>query len=118
MFNTFSDSENQNIDFNIQSQKPQKFNSKNDYNINGNNSFYFGKDNKAIEQINKKKNVINNARYIDQKNAKNIAKIKIIVYQNGFIVNNGEFRNKSISENRRFLEEIERGDIPTELIKK
>ena len=118
MFNTFFDSENQNIDFNIQSQKPQKFNSKNDYNINGNNSFYFGKDNKAIEQINKKKNVINNARYIDQKNAKNISKIKIIVYQNGFIVNNGEFKNKSISENRRFLEEIERGDIPTELIKK
>ena len=33
-------------------------------------------------------------------------------------MNNGEFRNKSIIENKRFLDEIEKGNIPNELLKK
>ena len=118
MFNTFFDSEDQNIDFNIQSQKQVQYNSKNVSKIDNKNCFYFDKDNKANEQLNRKKNVINNTRYTEQKYNNNITKIRIIIYQNGFIMNNGEFRNKSIPENRRFLEEIQRGDIPIELIKK
>ena len=118
MFNTFFDSEDQNIDFNIQSQKQVQYNSKNVSKFDNKNCFYFDKDNKANEQLNRKKNVINNTRYTEQKYNNNITKIRIIIYQNGFIMNNGEFRNKSIPENRRFLEEIQRGDIPIELIKK
>ena len=118
MFNTFFDSEDQNIDFNIQSQKQAQTNSKNCSIIDAKNYFYFEKDNKTNKQLNIKINVNNNTRYTEQKYNNNITKIRIIIYQNGFIVNNGEFRNKSIPENRRFLEEIQRGDIPIELIKK
>ena len=49
-------------------------------------------------------------------NTKN--KIKVIMYKNGFILNNGQFRDKSILENRKFMEEVEKGLIPQELIKK
>ena len=118
MFNTFFDSEDQNIDFNIQSQKQAQTNSKNSSCIDTKNYFYFEKDNKTNNHQNIKKNINNNTRYTEQKYNNNITKIRIIIYQNGFIVNNGEFRNKSIPENRRFLEEIQRGDIPIELIKK
>ena len=49
-------------------------------------------------------------------NTKN--KIKVIMYKNGFILNNGQFRDKSIPENRKFMEEVEQGLIPQELINK
>jgi hypothetical protein len=42
----------------------------------------------------------------------------LVVYQNGFILNNGQFRDRSIPENNKFMEEVEKGNIPQELIKK
>ena len=45
-------------------------------------------------------------------------KIKVILYKNGFILNNGPFRDKSIPENQQFMDEVEKGLIPQELIKK
>ena len=118
MFDNLFNYEDQNIDFNIQSQKSKKPYYNQGLQFDTKNSLYFGKGNKAIDQFNRRKNVINGTRYTDQKFEKAKTKIKVVVYQNGFIVNNGEFRNKSIPENKRFLEEIVKGNIPNELIKK
>ena len=118
MFHSLFDSEDQNIDFNIQAQKSKKSDFNNGFQFDAKNSLYFGKGNKAIDQFNKRKNYINSVRYTDQKLEKAKRKIKVVIYQNGFIMNNGEFRNKSIIENKRLLDEIERGNIPNELLKK
>ena len=45
-------------------------------------------------------------------------KLKLAVYKNGFILDNGEFRNKNQPENKKFMQEIEKGYIPNELVKK
>lgn len=45
-------------------------------------------------------------------------KIKLTIYKNGFTINDGEFRDKKTPENKKFMEEIEKGLIPQELIKK
>ena len=45
-------------------------------------------------------------------------KIRLAVYKNGFILNDEIFRDKSIPENKKFLEEVEKGQIPQELVKK
>ena len=59
-----------------------------------------------------------NSHHNDNKfeNTKN--KIKVTMYKNGFILNNGQFRDKSIPENRKFMEEVGNGLIPQELINK
>ena len=66
----------------------------------------------------KNNNIHNTHQNVDNKfeNTKN--KIKVIMYKNGFILNNGQFRDKSIPENRKFMEEVEKGLIPEELINK
>ena len=68
--------------------------------------------NQGSNNSNKNRNIIDD-RFDKTKN-----KIKVILYQNGFILNNGPFRDKSIPENREFMEQIERGLIPQEFIKK
>ena len=55
---------------------------------------------------------------IDDKFEKTKNKVKVIMYKNGFILNNGPFRDKSIPENRKFMEEVEKGLIPEEIMKK
>ena len=50
------------------------------------------------------------------KKTKNV--INVIMYKNGFILNNGPFRDISYPENRKFMEEVENGLIPEELMKK
>jgi len=45
-------------------------------------------------------------------------KLKLTVYKNGFIIDDGEFRNKDEPANKKFMEEVEKGYIPNELIKK
>ena len=55
---------------------------------------------------------------VDSKFENTQNKIKVIMYKNGFILNNGQFRDKSIPENRKFMEEVEKGLIPEELINK
>lgn len=42
-------------------------------------------------------------------------KIKLTLYKNGFTINDGEFRDKTAPENKRFMEDVERGEIPHEL---
>ena len=45
-------------------------------------------------------------------------KLKLIIYKNGFILDNGEFRNINEPHNKKFMQEIEKGYIPNELVKK
>ena len=45
-------------------------------------------------------------------------KVRLAVYKNGFILNDEKFRDKSIPENKKFLDEVEKGQIPQELLKK
>ena len=118
MFQSFFDYENQNIDFNILPQTTKKLNSKHEYMFNTQNDINFWKSNKSIEQNNRIKNHNNYGIYNAQKYEKAKTKVKLIVYQNGFIMNNGEFRDTSFVENKKFLDNIEKGIIPNELIKK
>ena len=74
---------------------------------------YYGKGNKAYDHYNKKPTESLNVRFEKTKN-----KIKLIAFQNGFIINNGPFRDRAIPENNKFMEEVERGNIPHELTKK
>ena len=74
---------------------------------------YYGKGNKAYDHYNKKKAQEKDAKFENTKN-----KIKLEVYQNGFIVNNGQFRDRSIPENQKFMEEVEKGNIPEEIMDK
>ena len=66
------------------------------------------------EQSDKPNDNINN-----QKNSLKEAqkKVKIIIYKNGFILNNGPFRDLSTTENKIFLADAEKGLIPDELKK-
>jgi len=73
----------------------------------------YGKDNQAHGQYNKKTSEEINDQFEKTKN-----KVRLIVYQNGFILNNGPFRDRSIPENDKFMKEVEKGNIPQELIKK
>jgi UBX domain-containing protein 1 len=45
-------------------------------------------------------------------------KAKISLYKNGFILNDGEFRNKNDPANKKFIHDIEKGYIPNELVEK
>jgi len=72
---------------------------------------YYGSSKKNQGSNSNKKN--NDYNFEQTKN-----KINVILYKNGFILNNGPFRDKSIPENRQFMDEVEKGLIPQELIKK
>ena len=74
---------------------------------------YYGKENLSYVQYNKKTSEEINEQFEKTKN-----KVRLIAYQNGFILNNGPFRDRSIPENDKFMKEVEKGNIPQELIKK
>ena len=44
--------------------------------------------------------------------------IKITLYQNGFICEEGPFREYETEENKKFMETLNKGYVPDELIKK
>ena len=116
MYNNLFDFENQNIDFNIQVPKSKVSNYNYSYKFDENLEIYFGKEKNTLEQFNRKKTsskTINNPKFENKKTI-----IKIVIYKNGYILNNGEFKDIMFDENKKFLREIEKGDIPIELIKK
>jgi UBX domain-containing protein 1 len=43
-------------------------------------------------------------------------KMKLTVYKNGFQIDDGVFRDISVPENKKFMDEIEKGYIPQELV--
>ena len=116
MFNNLYDENEQNIDFNIQNQKSKASELNYRFKFGEENIFYHEKDYKTIEQYNRKKYIPNKMMKNTYGKGKTI--LKAVIYQNGFIVNNGEFKDISFPENKKFLEEIEKGNIPYELIKK
>lgn len=118
MFVTFYNPNNQRIIFNIQPPKFYKYEYKTGFNFGTYNYLYSGKTYNGVIKNNRKKNYIYTSKYIPQNTGKNKKAIKIVIYQNGFIVNNGQFRDKSNPVNMNFLREIEKGNIPNELLKK
>ena len=45
-------------------------------------------------------------------------KMNISIYKNGFILDNGPFRPLNTEENKKFIRQICKGEIPSELVKK
>ena len=74
---------------------------------------YYGKGNKAYDYYNRKPTENVNTKFEKTKN-----KITLIVFKNGFIIDNGPFRDGSIPENQKFMEQVEKGYIPHELTDK
>ena len=74
---------------------------------------YYGKGNKAYDYYNKKPSENINTKFEKTKN-----KITLVVFQNGFILNNGPFRDRALPENNLFMEQVEKGNIPHELMDK
>ena len=74
---------------------------------------YYGKGNKAYDYYNRKPTENVNTKFEKTKN-----KITLIVFKNGFIIDNGPFRDGSIPENQKFMEQVEKGYIPHELMDK
>ena len=117
MFHTLFDYQDQNIPNNKQIQKkdskgfPKK-------KLNGN---CYGQGNQAYDLYNKNNNDSENSESSDNESVsdkfeKTTNKVKVILYKNGFILNNGPFRDRSIPENAEFLEQMGRGVIPHELV--
>jgi len=71
---------------------------------------------KAKTEIIKRKDNINNESEKKFQNTK--TKIKVILFKNGFILNNGPFRDINIPENKKFIQQVQRGVIPHELFNK
>lgn len=53
-----------------------------------------------------------------EKFSKTKNKLKLTLYKNGFIIDDGEFRNKNEPANKKFMEDVEKGYIPSELANK
>ena len=122
MFHTLFDYQDQNVPNNkqIPKGKSKGFNQKSS---KGKSSFgnYYGQGNKAYDEYNKNDSDTDNSQNSydnGDKFEKTTNKVKLIVYKNGFILNNGPFRDKTIPENQIFLEEVEKGLIPQEIRKK
>ena len=85
---------------------------------NGPSDNYYGSMKR--EHFQQSNNIINSNNYdnynLDNQFDKTKNKIKVIMYKNGFILNNGPFRDKSIPENLKFMKEVEQGLIPHEIM--
>ena len=121
MFHTLFDAQDQNIANNSQVPK-NKSNLFSKKSFKGKSPNYYGKGNQIYDLYNQS----NNGNYNNNDNDENEEdnntkfqkaknKVKLIVYKNGFILNNGQFRDNIIPKNKQFLEQVERGVIPHEL---
>ena len=120
MFHTLFDYQDQNVSNNRQIPKGKSRVSFNNSSRDS-NTYYYGKGNNAYDSYNKNENDSDDNEIngdINDKFEKTKNKIKLIVYKNGFILNNGKFRDKFIPENAEFLEQVGRGVIPHELAEK
>ena len=115
MFHTLFDYKDENLDNNRQLSKNQSSRFIRKSNLEKSiNQNYYGKGNNAYDEYNKynyPNNNRNNAKQFEQ--TKN--KVKLIVYKNGFILNNGPFRDRIEPQNEEFMEQVERGVIPHEI---
>ena len=88
------------------------------FRLGGPNELYFGKGNRVIDQYNRRRNILARIKDNDEKFRKTKHKIKLVVYKNGFILNNCPFRDRALQENNDFMESVEKGNIPQEFIRK
>ncbi len=114
MFRDILDYQKKNSDYHRVGRKKNTKNIKKSLTMYKPNDNYFGKGNKVIDQYNK--NIFEKENDENFQKTKN--KIKLVVFKNGFILNNGPFRDRSLIENNEFLESVEKGNIPQELINK
>lgn len=68
-------------------------------------------DNPSSDWVSKIKGADNKEAYDKSTN-----KIKLTVYKNGFQMDDGVFRDISVPENKKFMDEVEKGYIPQELV--
>ena len=114
MFHSLDDYQNEYKDI-----KKQNKNLKDKKRINPNTKDYRQIDGFSLENTEKEKwakNTLKGDNKEEHANKKN--KIKIAIYKNGFLINDKEFRDVSKPENVKFMQQIEKGYIPQELIKK
>jgi UBX domain-containing protein 1 len=108
MFHTLDDYKDKKRD-----EKAEKDKKKITDSYTGGKSSGIAVENPQDDWLDKMKKYDNKERFDKTKN-----KLKLSLYKNGFILDNGEFRNKSEPANKKFMEEIEKGYIPNELVKK
>ena len=96
MFHTLFDYQDQNIDNNYQIPKDKEQQSEKYPKDSIPHENYYGKGNKAYELYNK--NNKNETNDINEKFEKTKNKINLYVYKNGYIINDGKFRDISIPE--------------------
>ena len=125
MFHTLFDYQDQNVPNNSQIPKPRyKKYQKQIKKDKKPSQYYYGQGNQAYELYNKKNESDENSNNsedsgdVTEKFEKTKNKVNLIVYKNGFILNNGPFRDRAIKENEEFMEQVERGVIPHELMDK
>ena len=124
MFHTLFDYQDQNVPNN--SQIPKTIYKKYEKKIKKSKKSYenyYGKGNQAYELYNKKNESDENDNSSEEGNTnerfeKTKNKVQLVVYKNGFILDNGPFRDRSLPENEDFMEQVERGVIPHELMDK
>ena len=114
MFRSITDYQDQNADFNRINLKGSFNHNKKQFKSGEPIDNYFGKGNKTVDNYNRSRVQKEN----DEKFLKTKNKIKLVVYRNGFILNNGSFRDCSVPENSEFLDDVEKGIIPQEFIRK
>ena len=108
MFHTLDDYRDKNRD-----EKAEKDKRKTTDSYTGGKSSGIAVENPEDDWINKMKKYDDKEKFEKTKN-----KLKLSLYKNGFILDGGEFRNKSDPANKKFMEDVERGYIPDELVKK
>ena len=81
---------------------------------------YAGGKSSGIAVMNPEDDWYNKAKRHDNKEQydKTKNKLKLKIYKNGFILNDGEFRDISDPINKKFMDDVGKGYIPKELVKK
>ncbi|CRG98083.1 ubiquitin regulatory protein, putative [Plasmodium gallinaceum] len=77
-------------------------------------SHYTGGHNSGLEVENSDDDLVQN--FLSSKLSENCRHITL--YKNGFIIDDGEFRDLEVEENKKFMENIEAGILPKELASK
>ena len=108
MFHTLDDYRDKKKD-----EKSEKDKRKTTDSYTGGKSSGLSVSNPEDDWLNKMKKYDNKEKYDKTKD-----KLKLKVYKNGFILNDGEFRDIKEPSNKKFMEDVEKGYIPKELSKK
>ena len=81
---------------------------------------YAGGKSSGLAVMNPEEDWMSNMKKYDNKEKydKTKNKLKLKLFKNGFILGDGEFRDIKDPQNKKFMEDVEKGYIPKELVKK